>query len=66
MNAVTTGYGSVFRPGGFEGRVAVVTGSGSGIGGCTAHEWAHLGAMLVLVGHDRLRPAPSPQVTITP
>jgi citronellol/citronellal dehydrogenase len=22
MNAVTTGYGSVFRPGGFEGRVA--------------------------------------------
>lgn len=64
MNAVTTGYGSVFRPGGFEGRVAVVT--GSGIGRCTAHEWAYLGAMLVLVGRDRLPPAPLPQVTITP
>jgi citronellol/citronellal dehydrogenase len=64
MNAVTTGYGSVFRPGGFEGSVAVVT--GLGIGRCTAHEWAYLGAMLVLVGRDRLPPAPLPQVTITP
>ena len=43
-------YRSVFRPGLFAGQVIVVTGGGSGIGRCTAHELAALGAHVVLVG----------------
>jgi citronellol/citronellal dehydrogenase len=43
-------YRSVFRPGLFTGQVVVVTGAGSGIGRCTAHELAALGAQTVLVG----------------
>ncbi len=45
-------YGSVFAPGLFAGQVVVVTGGGSGIGRCTAHELAALGATPVLVGRD--------------
>lgn len=45
-------YGSVFRDGLFAGRVVMVTGGGSGIGRCTAHELARLGAMVVLVGRN--------------
>ncbi|QRK13308.1 SDR family oxidoreductase [Archangium violaceum] len=44
------GYRSVFAPGTFAGRTIVVTGAGSGIGRCTAHELASLGAHVVLVG----------------
>jgi citronellol/citronellal dehydrogenase len=44
------GYRSVFRPGLFDGRVIAVTGGGSGIGRCTAHELASLGATVALVG----------------
>lgn len=43
-------YRSVFRPGLFAGQSVVVTGAGSGIGRCTAHELAALGAHVVLVG----------------
>ncbi len=43
-------YRSVFRPGLFEGEIVIVTGAGSGIGRCTAHELAALGATVVLIG----------------
>ena len=43
-------YRSVFRSGLFSDQVIVVTGGGSGIGRCTAHELASLGAAVALVG----------------
>jgi len=51
-----TGYRSIFAPGLFRGQVAVVTGGGSGIGRCTAHELSALGAAVAIVGRkiDRL------------
>jgi citronellol/citronellal dehydrogenase len=45
-------YRSIFRSGLFDGQVAVVTGGGSGIGRCTAHELASLGAKVALVGRN--------------
>jgi citronellol/citronellal dehydrogenase len=48
-------YSSIFRAGLFGGRVAIVTGAGSGIGRCTAHELAALGARVALVGRDEAR-----------
>jgi len=45
-------YRSVFRPGLFTGQTLLVTGAGSGIGRCTAHELAALGAHVVLVGRS--------------
>ncbi len=43
-------YQSIFREGLFAGQVIVVTGGGSGIGRCTAHELSSLGATVALVG----------------
>jgi citronellol/citronellal dehydrogenase len=48
-------YRSVFRTDLFADRVVVVTGGGTGIGRCTAHELASLGATVVLLGR---RPEP--------
>lgn len=45
-------YASIFRPDLFSGQTAVVTGGGSGIGRCIAHELASLGAKVVLAGRD--------------
>jgi citronellol/citronellal dehydrogenase len=45
-------YRSVFTPGLLTGQVILVTGGGSGIGRCTAHELASLGAHVVLVGRN--------------
>ena len=49
-------YASIFRPGLFAGSRVIITGGGSGIGRCTAHEMAALGANVALVGrkHDKL------------
>jgi len=49
---MSTRYRSIFAPGLFNGQVIVVTGGGSGIGRCTAHELAALGATVVLVGRS--------------
>lgn len=43
-------YQSVFRAQLFEGQTIIVTGGGSGIGRCTAHELASLGAHVVITG----------------
>jgi citronellol/citronellal dehydrogenase len=43
-------YQSVFAPKLFEGQTFIVTGGGSGIGRCTAHELASLGATVALWG----------------
>ena len=43
-------YQSVFRPGLFAGQAILVTGGGSGLGRCMAHELASLGASVALVG----------------
>jgi len=43
-------YQSIFAPDLFKDQVIVITGGGSGIGRCTAHELAHLGATVVIMG----------------
>lgn len=43
-------YDSIFKRNLFSDQTIIVTGGGSGIGRCTAHELAALGALVVLVG----------------
>jgi citronellol/citronellal dehydrogenase len=47
-----SGYQSIFRSDLFAGQVVVVTGGGSGIGRCTAHELCALGAVVAVVGRN--------------
>ncbi|MES2151309.1 MAG: SDR family oxidoreductase [Pseudomonadota bacterium] len=46
-------YRSIFRPGLFDGQVIIVTGGGSGIGRCVAHELAALGGTVALLGRSQ-------------
>ena len=48
-------YRSIFRQDLFGGRVVLITGGGSGLGRCVAHELSSLGATVVLVGRRRER-----------
>ena len=52
-NATHARYDSVFRDDLFKGQVIIVTGGGSGIGRCIAHELTALGAHAILVGRKR-------------
>jgi len=47
------GYQSVFKTDLFKGQTLVVTGAGSGIGRCTAHELASLGATVLITGRKQ-------------
>jgi citronellol/citronellal dehydrogenase len=47
---MTGSYRSVFAPDTFADQLVIVTGGGSGIGRCTAHELASLGATVFLIG----------------
>src|ERR1700686_4518802 len=48
----TMPYQSIFRPELFKGQTIIVTGGGSGIGRCTAHEFAALGANVAILGRN--------------
>src|SRR5260370_36274471 len=43
-------YQSVFRPDLFKGQTIIITGGGSGIGRCTAHELVALGPDVAILG----------------
>lgn len=53
-----SGFRSVFRPGLFADQTVLVTGGGTGIGRCIAHELAALGAHVIIAGR---RPEPLEQ-----
>jgi citronellol/citronellal dehydrogenase len=48
-------YNSIYRRDLFRDHIVVVTGGGSGIGRCTAHELASLGAHVAIVGRDEVK-----------
>ncbi|MGO8962559.1 SDR family oxidoreductase [Mycobacterium sp.] len=48
-------YDSIYRRDLFCDRVVVITGGGSGIGRCTAHELASLGAHVAIVGRNEAK-----------
>ncbi|MDO8705402.1 MAG: SDR family oxidoreductase [Sulfuricaulis sp.] len=50
---MTQKYRSIYRPDLFAGQVALITGGGSGIGRCTAHELSSLGARIALLGRKQ-------------
>ena len=50
MLCMPRSFRSVFRDGLFAGQAGIVTGAGSGLGRCTAHELVALGARVALVG----------------
>lgn len=52
-NSGQSKYSSVLAPGLFAGQVHVVTGGGSGIGRCVAHELSSLGATVILSGRTQ-------------
>ncbi|HET8693324.1 MAG: SDR family oxidoreductase [Burkholderiales bacterium] len=52
-NSGQSKYSSVLAPGLFAGQVHVVTGGGSGIGRCVAHELSSLGATVILTGRTQ-------------
>lgn len=43
-------FNSIFRPGLFDEQVILVTGGGTGIGRCIAHELAFLGGTVIITG----------------
>ena len=53
MTNLSTKYQSVLKPGLFSGQTIIVTGGGSGIGRCTAHELAALGAHVIITGRKQ-------------
>jgi len=50
---MTQTYQSVLRADIFQGKTMIVTGGGSGIGRCNAHELASLGAHVVIIGRKQ-------------
>jgi citronellol/citronellal dehydrogenase len=48
-------YNSIYRRDLFREHIVVVTGGGSGIGRCTAHELASLGAHVAIVGRNEVK-----------